>query len=61
MTTIKISHRVTTKLGGSKVVINFEEIKQRKLVDKIIEELEEVNNMTEEELDELYKDYYKNY
>lgn len=42
------------------MVINFEEIKQRKLVDKITKELEEVNNMSEEELDELYKEYYKN-
>lgn len=40
------------------MVINFEEIKQRKLVDKIAKELEEVNKLTEEELDELYKEYY---
>lgn len=43
------------------MVISLEEIKQRKLVDKITKELEEVNNMSEEELDELYKEYYKNY
>ena len=42
------------------MVISLEEIKKRKLVDKITKELEEVKNMTEEELDELYKEYYKN-
>lgn len=43
------------------MVISLEEIKQRKMVDQITKELEEVKNMTEEELDELYKNYYKNY
>ena len=43
------------------MVINFEEIQQRKIIEQISKELEEVSNMTEEELDELYKEYYKNY
>lgn len=43
------------------MVIEFYKIKQLKLIDKITKELEEVKNMNKEELDEVYRDYYKNY
>ena len=43
------------------MVISLEEIKQRKLIEHITKELEELKYLSEEELDELYKEYYKNY